>query len=221
MNDLVVAESLGKSFGKVTAVKSLDFSIGDGEIVAMIGKSGSGKSTVLAMLAGLEQPTNGRVLYKGEDLTQLDEDSLALWRRSNIGLVFQAFHLIPTLTALENVAFPLYPTKVPASERRERAARGLELVGLGDRSDHRPSELSGGEQQRVAIARSLINKPGLILADEPTGNLDSETGKDVLERFRRLSDESGVALLIVTHDPEVADSADRIVEMKDGELVNE
>jgi putative ABC transport system ATP-binding protein len=143
-----------------------------------------------------------------------------LWRRENIGLVFQAFHLIPTLNALENVAFPLYPDGVSTAERRQRAAVRLELVGLADRVTHRPSRLSGGEQQRVAIARALINNPGLILADEPTGNLDSETGRDILALFQRLRDEAGVSFLIVTHDDEVAATADRVIRMKDGEIIN-
>jgi putative ABC transport system ATP-binding protein len=143
-----------------------------------------------------------------------------LWRREDIGLVFQAFHLIPTLSALENVAFPLYPDGVSATERRQRAAARLEMVGLADRATHNPSRLSGGEQQRVAIARALINDPGLILADEPTGNLDSETGRDILALFHRLRDEAGVSFLIVTHDDEVAAMADRIIRMKDGEIIN-
>ena len=172
------------------------------------------------MLAGLEQPTSGRVLSDGRDLADLDEDDLALWRRANIGLVFQAFHLIPTLSALENVAFPLYPEKMRPKERRERAAIRLEMVGLTNRAEHRPSQLSGGEQQRVAIARALINEPGLILADEPTGNLDTETGHEILELFHQLRDDAGVALLIVTHDDEVAASADRIIGMKDGGRVD-
>jgi putative ABC transport system ATP-binding protein len=220
VNELLRAESLSKSFGKVSAVSDLDLRIDRGEIVAMMGRSGSGKSTAMHMLAGLEQPTSGHVFHDGRDLTGLDEDNLALWRRANIGLVFQAFHLIPRLSALENVAFPLYPEKVSLQQRRELASVRLEMVGLGDRGEHRPSELSGGEQQRVAIARALINQPGLILADEPTGNLDTETGHEILELFHQLRDDAGVALLIVTHDDDVAASADRIIEMKDGRRVD-
>lgn len=220
MTDLLRANSLCKSFQEVMAVRDLSLRIGRGEIVAMMGRSGSGKSTVMHMLAGLERPSSGHVLYDGRDLAGLDEDALALWRRANIGLVFQAFHLIPTLSALENVAFPLYPEKLSVKERRERAAGRLEMVGLTDRSAHRPSQLSGGEQQRVAIARALVNEPGLILADEPTGNLDTETGLEILQLFRRLRDEAGVAFLIVTHDDEVAASADRVIEMKDGERID-
>ncbi len=216
MSELLQAKSLCKSFGEVSAVRDLTMQIDSGEIVAMIGRSGSGKSTAMHLLAGLEQPTEGHVLYNGHNLADLDEDGLALWRRTNIGLVFQAFHLIPTLSALENVAFPLYPEKIPPSKRRERAATRLRMVGLADRVDHRPSQLSGGEQQRVAIARALINQPGIILADEPTGNLDSETGQEILELFHQLRDDADVALLIVTHDDEVATSADRIIRMKDG-----
>jgi len=220
VNELLNADSLCKTFGAVSAVRGLSLEIGRGEIVAMMGRSGSGKSTAMHMLAGLEQPSAGHVMYEGRDLAGLDEDALALWRRANIGLVFQAFHLIPTLSALENVAFPLYPEKVPAEERRSRAAARLDLVGLGDRAKHRPGQLSGGEQQRVAIARALINDPGLILADEPTGNLDTETGREILDLFSHLRDEADVAFLIVTHDDEVAASADRVIEMKDGERIN-
>ena len=220
MNELLQAESLSKSFGTVTAVNNIDLQIKSGEIVAIMGRSGSGKSTTMHLLAGLEQPSGGHVFYQGQDIASLDEDALALWRRDNIGLVFQAFHLIPTLSALENVAFPLYPDGVGAAERRQRAAARLEMVGLGDRATHRPSRLSGGEQQRVAIARALINNPGLILADEPTGNLDSETGAEILALFHRLRDEAGVSFLIVTHDDEVAATADRIIRMKDGEIIN-
>ena len=220
MSELLSAESLCKSFGAVTAVHDIDLHINNGEIVAIMGRSGSGKSTALHLLAGLEQPSGGHIFFRGQDIAGLDEDGLALWRRENIGLVFQAFHLIPTLSALENVAFPLYPDGVSTAERRQRAAVRLELVGLADRATHRPSRLSGGEQQRVAIARALINNPGLILADEPTGNLDSETGRDILALFQRLRDEAGVSFLIVTHDDEVAETADRIIRMKDGEIIN-
>ena len=220
MSELLSAESLCKSFGAVTAVHDIDLHINKGEIVAIMGRSGSGKSTALHLLAGLEQPSGGHIFFRGQDIAGLDEDGLALWRRENIGLVFQAFHLIPTLSALENVAFPLYPDGVSTAERRQRAAVRLEMVGLADRATHRPSRLSGGEQQRVAIARALINNPGLILADEPTGNLDSETGRDILALFQRLRDEAGVSFLIVTHDDEVAATADRVIRMKDGEIIN-
>ncbi len=220
MSELLRAESLHKSFGTVTAVHNINLHIKSGEIVAIMGRSGSGKSTAMHLLAGLEQPSAGYVFYQGQDITGLDEDALALWRRENIGLVFQAFHLIPTLSALENVAFPLYTAGVSTAERRQRAATRLEMMGLADRATHRPSHLSGGEQQRVAIARALINDPGLILADEPTGNLDSETGRDILAGFHRLRDEAGVSFLIVTHDDEVADVADRVIRMKDGEIIN-
>ncbi len=218
MNKLLSAEGLSKHFGAVTAVSNIDLQINSGEIVAIMGRSGSGKSTAMHLLAGLESPSDGHVFYQGKDIAGLNEDELALWRRANIGLIFQAFHLIPTLSALENVAFPLYPDGVKTAER-DRAAERLAMVGLADRATHRPSRLSGGEQQRVAIARALINNPGLILADEPTGNLDTETGNEILALFHRLRDEAGVSFLIVTHDDEVAATADRVIRMKDGEIV--
>ena len=191
------------------------------DFVAIMGRSGSGKTTTMHLLAGLESPTSGQILFRGEDISRLDEDSLALWRREEVGLVFQAFHLIPTLSALENVAFPLYPTTVPAKERRRLAESRLEQVGLGHRLQHRPGQLSGAEQQRVAIARALVNRPSLILADEPTGNLDSETGAEVMALLQRLNQEEQAALVIITHDPEVAAAARRVVLMKDGQLVND
>lgn len=220
MSELLQAESLSKSFGAVSAVNNINLHINSGEIVAIMGRSGSGKSTAMHLLAGLEKPSGGHVFYRGQDIASLDEDELALWRRENIGLIFQAFHLIPTLNALENVAFPLYPDSVSTTERRQRAATRLEMVGLAERATHRPSRLSGGEQQRVAIARALVNNPGLILADEPTGNLDSETGQEILTLFHRLRDEADVSFLIVTHDDEVAAAADRVIRMKDGAIVD-
>jgi putative ABC transport system ATP-binding protein len=218
---LLRAESLRKEFNRVQAVRNASLAIASQEIVALMGRSGSGKTTTLNLLAGLERPTSGKVIYCGEEITSLDEDALALWRRKHIGMVFQAFHLIPSLSALENVAFPLYPVRMPAGRRRERAAASLDAVGLSHRSGHLPPRLSGGEQQRVAIARALVNAPGLILADEPTGNLDSQTGEEILAQFQRLRDEQGVAFLIVTHDDQVARMVDRTILMKDGEVVDD
>lgn len=217
---LLRAESLRKEFNKVQAVRNASLEISPREIVALMGRSGSGKTTTLNLLAGLERPTSGRVLYCGEDITPMDEDALALWRRKHIGMVFQAFHLIPSLSALENVAFPLYPIQMPAGQRRERAAASLDAVSLSHRSRHLPSTLSGGEQQRVAIARALVNSPGLIMADEPTGNLDSQTGEEILALFQSLRDEQGVSFLIVTHDDQVARMVDRTILMKDGEVID-
>ena len=219
MNDVLQTESLNKSFGSVKAVQDVSLGIAPGEFVAIMGRSGSGKTTLLQLLAGLESPTSGRILFQGRDISRLDEDGLALWRREHVGLVFQAFHLIPTLSAVENVAFPLYPTAVQPEERRQRALARLEQVGLAQRAGHRPGQLSGGEQQRVAIARALINRPSLILADEPTGNLDSQSSAEVMELFRKLNREEGVAVVVVTHDPDVAAVADRLIEMKDGSIV--
>jgi putative ABC transport system ATP-binding protein len=221
MSDLLQANNLQKLFGVLQAVREASLRIAPGEIVAVMGRSGSGKTTLLHMLAGLERPTAGKILYRGEDVGMLDEDALALWRRANIGLVFQAFHLIPTLSAIENVAFPLYPMRMSILERRARARAHLDQVGLSDRAQHRPSQLSGGEQQRVAIARALVNDPPLIFADEPTGNLDSATGDEILALFNELRNETGAAFLIITHDDKVAAAADRVLKMVDGILQNE
>ena len=220
MSDLLQAIGLRKSFGTLEAVREASLRVAPGQFVAIMGRSGSGKTTLLQLLAGLDQPTAGKILFRGEDLGQPDEDALALWRRANVGLVFQAFHLIPTLSALENVAFPLYPLKMSTAERHDRAAAALVMVGLAERASHLPSRLSGGEQQRVAIARALINKPALLLGDEPTGNLDSATGDDILGLFARLRSETGVALLIVTHDEKVAAAANSVLQMSDGRLTN-
>lgn len=219
MNSLLQVEKINKTFGQVAAVQDLSLEISSSDFLAIIGRSGSGKTTTLNLLSGLETPDSGSILFNGEDISPFNEDSLALWRREHVGLVFQAFHLIPTLSALENVSFPLYPTSVTVKERHKLAITRLEQVGMGHRLSHRPGQLSGGEQQRVAIARALINNPSLILADEPTGNLDSETGTEILQLFRKLNLKENVAIVIITHDPEVAAEADRVIEMKDGEIV--
>jgi ABC-type lipoprotein export system ATPase subunit len=222
--DLIKAEGISKSFGAVEAVRGVDLSIGENEFLSIIGRSGSGKSTLLYLLSGLETSDSGHIFCyskdcAGRDIVQLSEEQLAIWRRRQVGLVFQAFHLIPTLSAVENVAFPLYPEHIPAQQRKERAMACLEKVGLAHRSSHRPSELSGGEQQRVAIARALINHPSLILADEPTGNLDSQTSHEIIDLFKKLHTQSGVALVIITHDDHVAAIAERTLKMADGRIV--
>ena len=219
-SDLLQAIDLCKSFGELEVVREANLRLEPGQFLAVVGRSGSGKTTPLHLLAGLEQPTAGKLLFHGQLIGGMDEDKLALWRRANVGMVFQAFHLIPTLSALENVAFPLYPLKISASERRRRASAALELVGLSERARHRPSRLSGGEQQRVAIARALVNKPTLLLADEPTGNLDSATGAEIMRLFARLQTDTGVAMLVVTHDDKVAGAADHVLHMIDGRLNN-
>jgi putative ABC transport system ATP-binding protein len=216
--EILKAEGLSKSFGSVTAVKDVSLAVERGEFVAIVGRSGSGKSTLLNLLAGLDAPDAGRISSRGKVLPA-DEDGLARWRRAHVGLVFQSFHLIPTLSALENTAIPLYPDRIPAAERAARARSRLEQVGLGHRIGHRPAQLSGGEQQRVAIARALVTEPELVLADEPTGNLDSGTGEDILALFQRLRTETGIAMVVVTHDDMVAGAAGRRISLKDGKVI--
>ena len=218
MNELLKCIDLCKSFGRLNVVRGVSLSLPKGSFSAIMGRSGSGKTTLLHLISALEAPTSGSLFFEGEEISALNEDRLALWRRQHIGLVFQAFHLIPTLSAVENVAFPLYPMKLPPEERRERARARLEQLGLGHRLEHRPSRLSGGEQQRVAIARALINRPTLILADEPTGNLDKKNGEEILALFNKLNEEEGVAMIVVTHDSEVAAVAKQSFTMVDGML---
>lgn len=202
----------------VNALKNINLEIDQGEFVALVGPSGSGKSTLLNLLGGLDRPTSGKVNVQGLFLNEAGEEELSGHRRHNVGFIFQTFNLLPALTALENVALPLMLGGVGLAERSQRAMELLERVGLGFRVGHRPTELSGGEQQRAAIARALVNKPGLILADEPTGNLDSSTGAEVMRLLRELNTERGVTLIVVTHDSEVAAYADRIVHLRDGEI---
>ena len=200
----------------VKALDKINLEIDQGEFVALVGPSGSGKSTLLNLLGGLDRPTSGELNMQGLGLEDASETELTAHRRHNLGFIFQSFNLLPTLTALENVALPLMLSGVPLKERHERAADLLKRVGLEHRLDHRPTEMSGGEQQRAAIARALVNNPQLILADEPTGNLDSSTGDEVMQLLRTLNTESGVTLIVVTHDPEVAAYADRVVYLRDG-----
>ena len=202
----------------VDALRGVDLTIACGEFVALVGPSGSGKSTVLNLIGGLDRPTSGEVWVNGTELGQCDEETLTLHRRHQVGFVFQSFNLLPGLSAVENVALPLMFGGIPARDRLSRARRLLDLVGLRPRLQHTPTQLSGGEQQRVAIARALVGEPILLLADEPTGNLDTATGADIMHLLKELNDERGLTLLVVTHDPEVAAFADRVVRLRDGEV---
>ncbi|WP_309227151.1 ABC transporter ATP-binding protein [Micromonospora thermarum] len=203
----------------VPALRGVSLTVAPGDYVALVGPSGSGKSTLMHLLGGLDRPTGGRLAIGGREVGSLSPGELAALRNETIGFVFQAFHLLPRTSAVDNVALPLVYRGVGARQRRERAAAMLGRVGLGHRLDHRPNQLSGGEQQRVAIARALVTDPTVLLADEPTGNLDSVTGAAVLELLERLNAESGVALVMVTHDHEVAARARRRIAMRDGVVV--
>jgi ABC-type lipoprotein export system ATPase subunit len=199
-------------------LRGVDFRIGAGEFVAIIGPSGCGKTTLLQMLGALDRPSSGSLLYRGKSLADLPDP--AAYRAREIGFIFQAFHLLPMFTAVENVQIPMFETDRPAADRRARAAELLAAVGLGHRLDHFPSKLSGGERQRVAIARSLANGPSVLLADEPTGNLDSENAGSVLDLVIRLQREQNMTLILVTHDTAIAGTAPRAFQMKDGRIVN-
>ena len=203
----------------VDALRGVNLTIAPGEFVALVGPSGSGKSTVLNLIGGLDRPTEGKIWVDGVELTAEDERGLTAHRRHRVGFVFQSFNLLPRLTALENVALPLMFGRVSGRERLTRARALLEQVGLAGRLNHRPTQLSGGEQQRVAIARSLVAEPALLLADEPTGNLDTTTGGDIMTLLKALNVERGLTLLVVTHDPKVAAFADRIIRLRDGRVV--
>ncbi len=202
---------------EVVALRDADLVVGRGEFVAIMGPSGSGKSTLMNLIGCLDTPTSGEYACDGVDVSRLDREELATIRREKIGFVFQGFHLLTRMSALDNVAMPLTYTGVPAAQRREKAQKLLETVGLGERSHHLPSELSGGQQQRVAIARALVNDPPILLADEPTGALDSRTGEEILALFKRLRDADHTVILI-THDAHVAAHADTVYEIFDGVL---
>jgi len=220
MNDPILAASdIRKTFGDIEVVKGASVDLQPGEFVSLVGKSGSGKTTLLALLSGLERPTSGQVTLCGQDIVAASEDELALFRRANIGFIFQSFQLIPTLSAWENVAVPLFPEKMAEEERRQRATSLLQQMQMENRLDQLPGTLSGGEKQRVAIARALINHPKIIFADEPTGNLDSQTGQAIMEILTTLHREQGLSILMVTHDLELAKSADRLLRMQDGALI--
>ncbi len=216
------AQGLVKTFGEggstVQALRGVDLQVPARQMLALIGPSGSGKSTLLNVLGGIEMPTSGSVLLENQDLTRLNDDALTLLRRRRIGYVFQAFNLLPTLTASENASFPLILDGVPAARARQEACDMLTKVGLADRASHFPGTLSGGEQQRVAIARALLINPSLILADEPTGNLDSTNAHQLIEVFRRLVDDMGKTVVVATHDLSVALKADRVVMLRDGRI---
>jgi putative ABC transport system ATP-binding protein len=206
----------------IRAVDGITLTIERGEFVALLGQSGSGKSTLLNLLAGLDRPTSGSVQVAGRDLARMSSEELARYRRNDVGMVFQSFHLIPAMTITENVELPMRFAEVERSERAQRVRESLERVGLGKRLEHRPSELSGGEQQRVSLARALANRPSMLLADEPTGNLDSRTGEDILNLIRDVSLSLGMTVVMVTHERALAERfAQRLVFLGDGKLLSQ
>ena len=213
-----VTLALGRPPAVIEILRGIDLAVGAGEIVALLGPSGSGKSSLMAVLAGLERPSGGEIEVAGFDIARLDEDALAIARRGRIGIVLQAFHLLPTMTALENVAVPL--ELEGAADAFDRARAELEAVGLGHRLGHYPAELSGGEQQRVAIARALAPNPAIVVADEPTGNLDEATGREIIELLFRGHRERGTTLVLVTHDTDLAARCDRVLHMHSGQIAS-
>lgn len=224
MNDNYIVEThdLTKVYGdgeKVYALDGVSMHVANGEIVAVMGPSGSGKSTLLHMIGALDRPTSGQVIVAGEDLAKVKR--LDQFRNRTVGFIFQLHNLIPTLTAVENIEVPLYEQKINARQRRERAEELLELVGLGDRAKHLPGQLSGGQRQRVAVARALVNRPALVLADEPTGELDSERAAEIMATMHRLNRELGTSFVIVTHDPAIGRQTNRIIELDSGRIVRD
>jgi len=205
---------------EVHALRGVSLDVYDGEILTIMGPSGSGKSTMMNIIGCLDQPTDGTYLLEGDDVSHLHDDDLASIRNRRIGFVFQTFNLLARTSALQNVTLPLIYAGVGRSERRDRAREALETVGLGHRLDHLPTELSGGQQQRVAIARALVNRPSIILADEPTGNLDSKSGAEVMAVLQGLNREGGMTVILVTHDPKIAEHTERIVHLHDGAITH-
>src|SRR5690625_518720 len=202
------------------AVDNVNITLTAGEFVSIIGPSGSGKSTLLSLIGTLDQPTQGTITYDGEEVMKLSKKKIADFRFEEIGFIFQQFHLLPTLTALENVLTPLFARRVDY-DKQKRAKEVLDQVGLSDKLDSLPSQLSGGQQQRVAIARAIVHKPSWLLADEPTGNLDTEAGNNIYELLQTLNEEESCGIILVTHDPELATKADRVIAMRDGEIVSD
>ena len=225
MGEILGTQQLRKQYqmGEVAvdALQGVDFEVQKGEFVAIMGPSGSGKSTLLHLMGGLDAPSDGEVSLAGRKLAHMSDDEVTIIRRRQVGFIFQFFNLLPTLSAAENVALPLLIDGKRMSDYAARVDGLLALVGLDDRSDHRPDQLSGGQQQRVAIARALVTEPAIVLADEPTGNLDRNSGKEVLSLLRRACDKKGQTILMVTHDPYAASFADRVVFLRDGQVVRE
>lgn len=217
LDNVVKTYSMGES--EVHALRGISFAIEQGEFLSIMGPSGSGKSTCMNMIGCLDRPTSGIVEINGKETAKMTEKELAFLRNQTVGFVFQQYHLIASMNVLENVMLPLKYQKVEKSERVERAKQALEAVGLGERIKHRPHELSGGQKQRVAIARAMITKPKILLADEPTGALDSTTGKQVMEMFSKINQEQGTTVIIVTHDPGIGASTERCIKILDGQLV--
>jgi putative ABC transport system ATP-binding protein len=225
VNDLIRLENVRKEYSRgserIAILHGVSLEIAEGDFVALVGPSGSGKTTLLNLIAGLDQPTVGRVLFAGEDISELDEADLARWRTDAVGFVFQFFHLLPVLTAYENVELPLLLLKMSAARRREQVGMALDLVGLAHRLHHRPGQMSGGEQQRVGIARALVTDPRLLVADEPTGDLDSARSKEILDLLELLQRDLRKTILMVTHDPVAAARARRVLRIDKGLIVED
>ena len=222
--NVVQVSGISKSYRRedfeIQVLRHIDLEIATGEFVALMGPSGSGKSTLLNLLAGIDQPTRGKLAVAGQDISRLRESQLARWRHRHIGFIFQFYNLLPVLTAFENVELPLTLTRLSKSVRRKKVETALQVVGLADRMDHYPRQLSGGQEQRVAIARAIVTDPTLLLADEPTGDLDAESATEILDLLGQLNRDFGKTIIMVTHDPRAADRAGRLVHLHKGQLVD-
>ncbi|HVY22837.1 MAG TPA: ABC transporter ATP-binding protein [Steroidobacteraceae bacterium] len=225
MNTLVSINKLSKYYQRgserVEVLQGLDLTIEQGDFLALMGPSGSGKSTLLNLIGGLDRPSSGTLQVDGKDITKFDESALSRWRASNIGFVFQMYNLLPVLSAERNVELPLLLTNLSSSERHKRARAALQLVGLADRAKHKPRELSGGQEQRVGIARAIVSDPKLLLCDEPTGDLDRKSGDEILDLLQALNQHQGKTIIMVTHDPRAAERAKRVLHLEKGQLVRE